>query len=249
MKPPRKTLYIPGAILFYAGILLGLILSGWSLWGNVEASVLVFRTGEQDLSLRCPMLLVSSETGMVSADFANPTEDEIRPTVKAVIGREGHTRMKSTVLTIAPGAKTQLQWTVGPADEVFGGLILVNVFETSQRNFPSHQGSCGIPVWSLPLLRGQSGIDVFVLLFLASLIGMAGGAALWVIGNSRLKGLLENATNASAALALLVFLDMVLTFPRWWGLSLLLFLLTLMLVVIIVTQFMLFPTDADRGER
>jgi len=64
-----------------------------------------------------------------------------------------------------------------------------------------------------------------------------------------LKGLVENATNASAALAVLVFLDMLLIFPGWWGLSMLFFFLSIMLVVIIVTQFMLFPTSADRGER
>jgi hypothetical protein len=138
---------------------------------------------------------------------------------------------------------------VGPVDKVFGGLVLVNVFETSQRNFPSHQGSCGIPVWGWIPLRGLSGMQVFASMFGTSLAGMMAGAALWVIGNSRLKGLVENATNASAALAVLVFLDMLLIFPGWWGLSMLFFFLSIMLVVIIVTQFMLFPTSADRGER
>jgi len=37
-----------------------------------------------------------------------------------------------------------------------------------------------------------------------------------VTGNPRLKGLIENATNASAALAVLVVLDMLLIFPNWW---------------------------------
>ena len=139
MKPPRKSIYIPGAIIFFVGLLLGLILSGWSLWGNVEASMLVYRTGEQELSLRCPMLLASTETGIASAYFSNPTTDTINPTIKAVIGREGHTRKEFAVLSIAPGEKKQLQWTVGPGDKVFGGLVLVNVFESSQRNFPTHQ--------------------------------------------------------------------------------------------------------------
>ena len=247
MKPRRKFLAIPGAIIFSAGILLGLILSGWSLWGQVEASLLVFRTGEQDIAaLRCPVMIASREAGKVSAFFDNPTGEVINPTVQAVISHAGQARMESTVLTLAPGEKKQLQWTVGPGDRVFGGLILVNVFETSQRNFPTHQGSCGIPVSSFPSLSGK---QVFILMFVTSLIGMAGGAVLWVTGNPRLKGLIENATNASAALAVLVVLDMLLIFPNWWGLSLLFFLVTVMLVVIIITQFMLFPTGADRGER
>ena len=246
MKPRRKIFYISGAIIFSAGILLGLILSGWSLWGEVEASLLVFRSGEQGLSLRCPVMLAPTETGSASAYFDNPTGEIIQPTIQAVIGKESKARTESSVLTLVPGEKKQLQWKVGPGDKVFGGLILINVFETSQRNFPTHQGSCGIPILSFP---GLSGKQVFILMFVTSLIGMAGGAALWVIGNSRLKGLIENATNASAALAVLVVLDMLLIFPNWWGLSLVFYLFTVMLVVIIITQFMLFPTGADRGER
>jgi hypothetical protein len=249
MKSARKTIYIPGAILFFASVLLGLILSGWSLWAEVEASLLVFRTGDLALSLKCPLMIVSNETGRVSAYFDNPTGEEINPTLQAVIGKESQSRTESAVLPLAPGERKQYQWTVGPVDKVFGGLVLVNVFETSQRNFPSHQGSCGIPVWGWIPLRGLSGMQVFASMFGTSLAGMMAGAALWVIGNSRLKGLVENATNASAALAVLVFLDMLLIFPGWWGLSMLFFFLSIMLVVIIVTQFMLFPTSADRGER
>jgi len=247
MKPPRKTLYIPGALIFSAGILLGLILSGWSLWGQVEAILLVYRTGEQDIvSLQCPVMLASTETGMVSAYFDDPTPEEINPTIQVVIGQVGRSRTISSVLTLAPGEKKQLQWQVGPGDKVFGGLILVNIFETSQRNFPTHQGACGIPVSGLP---GLSGKLLFILMFGLSLIAIASGAILWLVGRSPLRGLVENATNACAALAVLVILDMLLALPRWWGLSLILFLVTAMLVVIIITQFMLFPTGADRGER
>jgi hypothetical protein len=247
MRPPRRKLYIPGAIIFSAGILLGLILSGWSLWGEVEASMLVNRSGEQDIaSLRCPLMLASTETGSLSASFDNPTAEVINPTVRAVIGQESQARTVTTVLTLAPGEKKQLQWQVGQDDRVFGGLILVNIFETSQRNFPTHQGSCGIPVSPFPAL---SGIQGFILMFVTSLVGLSGGAALWLIGNSRLKGLLENVTNASTALAVLVVADLLLIFPNWWGLGLLVFLITVMLVVVIITQFILFPTAADRGER
>jgi ABC-type multidrug transport system fused ATPase/permease subunit len=246
MRPPRKTLYLPGAFLFTASILLGLVLTGWSLWGQVEASLLVNRSGEQDIaSLRCPLMLASTETGSVSAYFNNPTAEVIHPTVQAVIGQESRSRMASSVLTLAPGEKKQLQWQVGPGDRVFGGLILVNLFETSQRNFPTHQGSCGIPVSPFPALSGS---QVFIAMFVASLVGLAGGAALWLVGNSRLQGLLENATNACAALAVLVVADLLLIFSNWWGLGLLVFLITLMLVVVIITQFILFPTAADRGE-
>jgi hypothetical protein len=250
MRSPRKNLYLLGAFLFSAGIVLGLILSGWSLWGQVEASLLVYPSGQPPIaSLKCPLMLASTEAGIVSAYFDNPTTEEINPTVQAVIGRIGKSRTASGVLTLAPGQRKQVQWQVFPADRVFGGLILVNLFETSQRNFSAHQSYCGIPVWGFPPNSGFSGMQMFILIFATSLVFIIAGGSLWLAGRLPLRGLVEQATNASAALAVLVFLDMLLIFPRWWGLSLFLFLLTVMLVVIIITQFMLFPTGADRGER
>ena len=246
MKTSRKSLYIPGACIFFVGILLGLILSGWSLWAEVEASIMVFRTGDQDISnLRCPLMLASAETGTVSASFDNPTAEIINPTVQATINHVGVPRTETTVLTIAPGEKKSVQWVVGPGDKVFGGLVLINVFESSQRDFPSHQGSCGIPISSFP---GLSGIQAFVLIFAFAQVAMAGGTGLWLVGHSRLKGLAANATNASVALTGFVFVDMLFIFSTWWGMGLLFFFLAIMLIVIIVTQFILFPTSADRGE-
>ena len=246
MKPRRKKYSFPAVIIFSAGVLLGLILSGWSLWGQVEASLTVFPNGDQGLSLHCPLMLSSTETGRVSADFNNPTTEEINPTIQAVIGKGIQSRTVSNVLALAPGGTKPLQWQVGPADEVFGGLILVNVFETSQPNFSSHQGFCGSPVVSFPGLTGQ---QIFILMFAASLAGMVAGAILWVLGNYPWRGLIENATNASASLAVLVLLDLLLIFPAWWGLSLVTFLFSIMLIVIIITQFMLLPSAVDRGER
>lgn len=246
MKPRRKSIQIPGTVLYSIGILIGLALSGWCLWGEVESALLVFRTGEGGLTMRCPLMVTVNETGIVSASFDNPTEEVISPTVQAVISHKNMSRTETMVVNLEPGEKKQLQWAVNSDDMIFGGLILVNVFETSQRNFPSHQGSCGVPVARFP---GLSGKQVFILMFVTSLIGMAVGAALWVTGSGPLKGLMENATNAGAALAVLVFLDLLLTLPRWWGLSMLIFFIAVMLIFIIFTQFVLFPTKTDRGER
>ena len=238
MKPPRKNLYLPGAILFFVGILLGLILTAWSAWGQIEAYLLVFRSGELDIaSIRCPLMLNSNETGLVSATFDNPTAESISPTVFAVIGRIGQVRTETSLLTLAPGEKSLLSWKVGPGDKVFGGLILVNIFETSQRNFLTHQGSCGIPVSFLP---GFSGMQEFLFTLATSLLLLIVGATLWVIGHFPLKGVIESATNAGAALAVLVVLGLSSIFPDWWGLGLFCLFASIMLIVVIVTQFMLF---------
>jgi len=250
MKKPKGKLTIPGVILFFIGILLGMALNGWADWGEVEAYMLVFRSGDQDIaSIRCPLMLGPSETGVVSASFDNPTAESISPTVYAVIGRIGQTRTVTNVLTLTPGEKSQLSWKVGPDDKVFGGLILTNIFETSQRNFSTHQGSCGIPVSFFP---GLTGMHTFIFIAAASLLGILGGAALWLLGNFPLHGTIESATNAGAALAAFVLAGMVSILPDWWGLGLVCFFVAIMLIVVIVTQFMMFqppsPTLPGKGK-
>ena len=238
MKLHRKILSISGVLAYSMGILLGLVLSGWSTWGEIEAAWMVFRTGEGSIQLHCPLMLDSTEMGSVSASFDNPTEDVIHPTIHAVIGHAFLPRTESTVLTLATGENKQLRWTVGPDDMVFGGLILVNVFETSQRNFPSHQGSCGILFSRFP---GLSGKWIFIFMFIVSLICIGSGATLWVTGASPLRGEVEEATKAGFVLAGIVFADMLLILPRWWALSGFFFLAAIMLIVIVITQFVLFP--------
>ncbi len=238
METPKSKLAIPGLILFFIGILLGMFLNSWADWGEVEAYMLVYRSGELDIaSIRCPLMLGSAETGMVSASFDNPTAESINPTVYAVIGRIGQTRTVTTLLTLAPGEKQQLSWKVGAGDKVFGGLILVNIFETSQRNFSTHQGSCGIPV---SFFSGLNGMQMFILMAATSLLGILGGAAFWLIAHFPLRGVIESATNAGIALSVFVLVGMLFILPGWWGLGLFSFFVSIMLIVVIVTQFMLF---------
>ena len=243
MKPHPKILSISGVLIYSMGILLGLSLCGWYVWGEVEASLLVFHTGDRGIHLLCPLMLNSTEQGSISAAFNNPTDEEIRPTVQAVISHKNIPRTENSVLTLAPGQAQKLIWNVNREDEVFGGLILVNVFETSQRNFLSHQGSCSIMFWKFPLLSGKW---VFTVLFLISVVAIAAGILLWLKSNSPLRDMKLNATNAGITLAVVIMGALLLVLPRWWILSGLLFLFSIMLIVIMITQFVLFPEGNTR---
>ena len=90
MELRGKSISIPGIVIYVIGILLGLGLCGWSTWGEIEATLLVFHTGEGLIQLHCPLMLDSIETGSVSASFDNPTGEVIHPTVSAVIGLRSH---------------------------------------------------------------------------------------------------------------------------------------------------------------
>ena len=245
MKRRQKILSITGILIFLIGIFMGLVLSGWYVWGEAEAALMVSRTGDVTItSLRCPLMLGSTETGLVSAYFNDPTSAVIRPTVQAQISHGTLPRLEKTILTLAPGEMKQLQWQIGPEDRIFRWLILVNVYETSQPDFLSQQGSCGILFSSIP---GVSGKVLSILISVMSLLGMIIGLALWTSANTPLRDLVQNATNAMSVLAVIVVLSMLLILPRWWVLSGFFFLAAIMLIGIIITQFVLFPGSGDRG--
>jgi hypothetical protein len=187
-------------------------------------------------------MLASTESGIVTATFSNPTREEIHPNIHAVISHANVASMQSAILGLVPGEEKDLQWTVNMDDMVFGSLILVNLYETSYRDFPSQQASCGILVFKLP---GFSGRQVFILTFAISLLSIVAGAVLWIYGNSPLRGLKRNATEASGALAVVVLSGLVSTLPRWWGLCGFLIFIALLFIVVIITEFVLFPPAAD----
>jgi hypothetical protein len=239
MKNPKKLSLIAAVILYPVGLLIGLALSGWYVWGEVEAALFVSRTGEVTLTtLKCPLILGTAETGTVSASFGNPSPEVIHPTIQAQISHGSLPRTEQTVLTLTPGEVKPVQWQVGAPDRVFGGLILVNVYQSSQKDFPSGQGSCGILLSPVGRISGKT---LFVLMFVAALALMGAGLALWYRANSPLRGMIQNATNAVTALAVVAGISMLLIFPRWWVLSGFFFFAAIMLIGIILTQFILFP--------
>ena len=234
-------------ILYLLGLVTGLVLSGWFGWAGAEALVLVPRTGDVTLTtLRCPLILGLHETGTVSATFNNPTAETINPTIMTQISHGSIPQEEDTVLELAPGQVQSVQWKVGAADKVFDVLILVNVYETSQRNTSSGQTSCGI----LFIPSGNiSGKGLLILMDGAAFIGLIAGLILWRRARSSLRGLQGGVTSAMTALAVIVILSLLLMLLSWWLATGIGFLISVMLIGIILSQYILFPGVAERPRR
>ncbi len=241
MSTSMRVLSNLAIVLFSIGLLLGLALSGWYFWGEAEAALFVSRTGEMTLTtLKCPYMLNRSETGTVSASFKNPTNETIHPTIQAQIshGIVGIPRVEETVLDLLPGQVKPVQWHVSAADKIFGVLILVNVYESSQPNTYSGQGSCGILFFPGGTFSGKV---LFNFVFIAAFLVMAGGLIFWRGVHPALRGNLEDATNAVTTLAVVVGLALLFILPRLWVLSGFFFFASILLIGVILTQFILFP--------
>ena len=234
----RFALSLLGGLIFLSGILLETSLSGGVLWGALEASTYTSQIGDAGLSVKCPLILSPFESGTVSAAITNTLEEATSPVVTAEISRPAGQQQLSQTLSLAPHETRTLRWTVDPSEIIFGRLILVNIVQSRYSDLSSRQGACGILVLSL---LGLNGLASFSLLFFTSLICALLGAGLWLRVNRPLDELRRSAAQACAIMAGLATAALLVALPRWWGLILFFDFLTLIIMAVVLTEFVLFP--------
>ena len=234
----RFALSVLGGLIFLAGILLELSLSGGVLWGELEARTYAPQIGDAGLAVNCPYILSPSESGTVSAAITNTLDEETRPVVTAEISRTDGEQQLSQTLSLAAHETQTLQWTVDPSEILFGRLILVNIVQSRYRDLVSRQGACGILVLSL---LGLNGMQTFSLLFFAGLIITSLGAAIWLRVNWPLNDLRRSTAQACVIIAGLTTAGLLAALPRWWGLILFIDFITLIIMAVVFTEFVLFP--------
>ena len=238
----RKSFFLTalGIGFFFLGIMLGLALSAGGVWGEIEARLYTSFTATSGLrTLECPLMLAPAKSGIVTATFDNPTDELAKPVIRLETSHPGGARQTSQALSLAPGATQTLNWTVGADDAIFSRLILVSVYQSQYRQLPSRLGLCGILVLGL---FGLSGSQTFTLTFAVSILSLMVGGALWLLRMRSLGGPVLAVTNAGGVLAAIVLAGMVSSLPRWWGLTLFCLALTVLMIGVIVTEFILFPT-------
>ena len=240
MKKQSFFLAALGIGFFFLGIMLGLALSAGVVWGEIEARLYTSFTATSGLrTLECPLMLAPAESGFVTATFDNPTDELVKPVVRLEVSHPGGAKQTSQTLSLAPGATQTAHWTVGTDDTIFSRLILVSVYQSLYRQLPSRQGFCGILVLGLFDLSGS---QTFTLIFAVSILSLMVGGALWLLRMRSLGGPALGETNASGVLAVTVLAGMLSSLLRWWGLTLFCLALTVLMIGVIITEFILFPT-------
>ena len=226
-----------GAILFLAGALVGLSLSGAVTWGESEARIYSSFSGDLSLALNCPLIISPAETGVIRAEIVNLTGEEIKPVVTAEISHGRVPREIQQTFPLSSLKSKSVEWTVDSSDVIFQRVILANVLQSRYSDNPSRSGSCGILVFSL---LGLTGMQTFALLFAASLILMLSGGLLWLYTRRPLDKFSGNIFQINSVLFGLTILALLSTWAHWWGLALFFDALILLLMGVIVTEFVLF---------
>lgn len=235
-----------GLILFAGGVVLGLTLSGAMVWAEIEAILYDQRSAESSLkTLRCPLMLAEGEPGTITAAFTNSTDVLITASVSAVFSHVGGEITRDEFIPLKPGETQERQWNVGTGELIFKRLILVNILASYQHKLPTQGTTCGIVVFNAP---GLSGIQIFRIAFGLSTLSVLLGAGLWLLGHRPLAGLIRNISSAGATLGGVVIAALLTTLPRWWGLTGFFTVGSLLIVGVIITDFILFPSAASYGE-
>jgi hypothetical protein len=84
-------------------------------------------------------------------------------------------------------------------------------------------------------------MQTFSLLFFAGLIITSLGAAIWLRVNWPLNDLRRSTAQACVIIAGLTTAGLLAALPRWWGLILFIDFITLIIMAVVFTEFVLFP--------
>ena len=239
MKSQNKILSAVGWVLFFAGILLGIIFFSGLTWANLEANFYFGYNGGADSKLRlsCPHILTPQDSGSVTATVANRTDKVIQPALEAQLSGP-ILQTTRNVPSIEPGQTQLVTWPVTSDNVAYGHLVMAQVYQFASYKTGTAMADCGALFLYVPRLTGM---EIYILVLVVSLVMAAAGFVLWLIGN---RALLEKSLErmwGMLILAAVVLLGILFGSLGQWIFGMFAFFLSILLFVIQVTR-RLMPT-------
>jgi hypothetical protein len=234
----NRPIRILSVIIFAVGALLGTILIGITTWTDFEA--ILFDPGIREdtplRSLRCPVIMTSSETGTISARIKNTLDRPTEFFVRAHISHGYVTLMRevNAQIPLNPGAVEHLTWEINEDDAAFGSLVLFKVTVKGGYPLPTRQGTCGVLVIDVPYLSGG---QIYGLGLALSLIGIVTGGALWIIHTPHMLDPQVQLTRAMGFLTVSVIMGILVSLAGWWVLGALFLVVILLAIGVIIGYF------------
>jgi hypothetical protein len=224
-------------LVYSIGILVGMAIAGGMIWSDLETSL--FDSGispDSPLRLNCPIAITTDEIGTVSANIKNTTEKEKSFFVRTHIS-EGYLSLMREVnqkISVPAGQTEKLSWEISAEDAVYNRVVMFRVYVSPSYPIPSQGNFCGVLVLNTPLLTGT---QVFILLLVTSLAGVIIGSILWRKANPTMTDNLLSLTNAMRALAVIIFIMILISYFGLWVLGVLLFAVSILLMGIILGRY------------
>jgi hypothetical protein len=239
MTTRNKIFRTSGVILFAIGVLLGMTLIAITIWTDLEASffdsMMASRGDEPLKTLRCPVLMTTSETGRIRATFENTADKPIELRLRAHVTDGFVTLMRevNTTLPLEPGEKKTAEFLLSANDRAYRWLILARVLQARHYPFPARQAACGVLVLDVPFLTGS---QLFALTIAVTLLCLLGGIALWSVANWPLRRSALAAARTMGILVVCLLIGFLVSLSGAWLIASLLFAINLLLIIEVVRQ-------------
>lgn len=232
----RQPLLTIGTIIFILGAVIGLWLLVASAWGDLEAMLFdsALQSEEPLTTLRCPVLITPSETGLISASFENNSELERTVIIRARMSL-GHSYLiqeQRDEVQIPAAESIPMEWEFFPNQAAYGRIILVRIYQFPSFSIPSRSGSCGVVLVNLPNFTGG---QVMYASLISSLVLMGGGVGLRLKSPLNRKSQPKRVTQGLAFLGSELIIGILLSFLGSWLVSVLMVVFALIIIIGIVS--------------
>jgi hypothetical protein len=220
MQSTKKLSRTLGVVLFCAGVLAGMVMFILMNWAYFEASF-YFGNGAPAngilTNLRCPLVMTTSDMGKVSMSVTNNTSNDLSIPVQIELSYYGAATLDKTDYPVAAGATRNISWKVTSDNLVFGHLVMARVYQFRSYTLPSRTNTCGTVMVALP---GVTGMQVFIIMLVFSLVAMVAGWWLWLAGSRPLQHEGIIATRAMVLMTIICVFGILGGILGWWGLGL-----------------------------
>jgi hypothetical protein len=222
-----------GTIIFTVGLLVGLALAGAAVWGDFEGmSYFYSGAGYPGFNgLHCPVLMTRGEVGHITAQFDNPSDEEIQPFYQVEVSGLAATRNFENQIPVAPHSSKTVDWTVDSNDIDLNRFIMIDMQVLHVAGVSTRETTCGIVVLGI---RGLTGGEVLGGLLAISLIGMVVGLALRERTAEAIPGREMTVRNGMRAAGVAVSLAMLAGLMGSWLIGMVFCVVTVLLVVILM---------------
>ena len=224
-----RSLLVLSRILFFLGIVLGLALTVIAIWNNTEATNYYFTGAPYPPfhGLSCPLLMTSTEKGIVTVTFDNPADQEDIYRYRVEISNKiSSPRTIEDQIAVPSRQSKNIQWTVDANDIDLRFFILVKITVLPNAFHATQEDVCGILVTNIPVLTVThiSAIALFL-----SFFGITAGLGLWQWNGTNTN---HDRLRLAQALGLTVLLAMLATAMGWWVIAIALSVITILLLII-----------------
>jgi len=225
--------------LFLLGVISTMALAAFTAWPGFEG-LSYFATGagyDPFGGMHCPILMSPRETGIVSASFANPTDDVMRPYYEVEISGRVASRQLEGQISVLPHASQSVTWTVNAGDIDLEPFVFVKMDVLPIGNHGTREATCGILVADVAGMSGSqalaSGVGIGLLCLLAGVLV----PGLGLTPNEARQFDSEASTNSRRALQALGVTSataLLASLMGWWLLATLLLAVSLLLLVMVL---------------